>query len=384
MTVAISVPGRFHLFNLAQELQKRGYLSQLITSYPKFFIAKYGIPREKTDSVLRKEIIQRAWEKLPVVRDFWNPQFFLLELFDKRAKELLRACDIFVGASSASLHTMSAAKKFGALTVLERGGAHILYQDTILKEEYKKFGVRPRPFQLPPPKVISKELQEYEEADYISVPSLFVKRTFLAADFPEEKLIHVPYGVDLEEFKPALKEDDVFRVVYAGGMTLQKGVHYLLQAFAELNLPNSELLLIGTKNAEIEPFFKKYAGRYKWIGHVPQRELARHYSQSSVFVLNSVQDGFGMVIIQAMACGLPVIATTNTGGPDIIREGENGFIIPIRDVITLKERLVQLYKNPEEGKRMGVSAVKRVKEGFTWGNYGNKMAKEYERILNKK
>jgi glycosyltransferase involved in cell wall biosynthesis len=381
MRVSISVPGRFHLFNLAGELEKRGYLAELITSYPKFAAEKYGVPRDKTKSVLSKEILERLWGKTPFLKNFWSPQFFLSEFFDRGAAGLLRSSDIFVGASSASLHTIRAAKKLGAITVLERGGAHILFQDHILKEEYKRLGMRPKPFQLAHPKIILKELQEYAEADYISIPSLFAKETFLEAGFPEGKLIHVPYGVNLGEFKPAPKEDDVFRVVYAGGMTLQKGVHYLLQAFAELNLRNSELLLIGGKSSEIEPFFKKYAGRYKWIGRVPQAELAKYYSGSSVFVLNSVHDGFGMVIIQAMACGLPVIATENTGGPDIIKEGENGFIIPIRDTAALKEKLIYFHRNPEKSKVMGVEAQKRAREGFTWKDYGEKMAKEYKQML---
>lgn len=383
MKIAISVPGKFHLFNLAQELLKRGYLSQLITSYPKFEVLKYGIPRQKINSVLRKEIIQRLSHKIPFLSNWWSSQFLALEVFDKKAAKFLKPCDIFVGASSASLHTMRAAKKFGAITILERGGAHILYQDKILKEEYEKLGLRVRPYQLAHPKVIAKELQEYKEADYVSIPSLFVKKTFLEAGFPENKLIHIPYGVDLGEFKPATKKDDVFRVVYAGGMTLQKGLHYLLQAFAEFNLPNSELLLIGAKSPEIEPFFQKYKGHYKWIGRVPQKELSSYYTQSSVFVLNSIHDGFGMVIIQAMACGLPVIATQNTGGPDIIREGENGFVIPIRDVEALKEKLLYLYEHPEEGRKMGELAEKRVREGFTWEDYGEKMIAAYNRILKK-
>ncbi|MDO8469637.1 MAG: glycosyltransferase family 4 protein [bacterium] len=379
--VVISVPGRFHLFNLAQQLLKRGYLSQLITSYPKFEVVKYGIPRDKTDSIISKEIVQRGWQKIPILRTYYNPQFLILETFDRLAARILKPCDIFVGASSASLKSLIVAKRLGATTIIERGSAHILYQDKILKEEYEKFGVRLEPFQLPHPKIIEKELNEYEEADYISIPSLFVRRTFLDAGIPEEKLIHIPYGVDLAEFRQTPKTDDVFRVVYAGGMSLQKGVHYLLQAFTELNLPNSELLLVGGFSDEIKPFFDTFKGHYRWIGRVPQRKLASYYSQSSVFVLNSIQDGFGMVIIQAMACGLPIIATTNTGAEDIVRGGQDGFIIPIRDVAGLKEKLLYLYENPEIRGAMGQSAKTRVLAGFTWDNYGDKMVKEYERIL---
>jgi len=383
MKVSISVPGRFHLFNLAQELIKKDYLSQLITSYPKFEVKKYGIPEEKISSVISKEILMRGWEKFPdFLKDIWNPQFFIHEIFDKSASKKLRTCDIFVGGSSVSLHTFQKAKEFNAIFVLERGSSHMEYQRDILIEEYQKFGIDvQKSFMLPHPKIVEKELKEYEEADYISIPSLFVKSTFLEKGIPESKLIHVPYGVDLSRFKQIPKEDDIFRVVFAGGMSLRKGVHYLLKAFSELKLPNSELLLIGSINEEIKPFFKKYEGSFRYIGHVPQAELYKHYSQGSVFAMMSIEEGLALVQPQAMACGLPVIATTNTGAEDIVRDGKDGFIIPIRDVEKLKEKLIYLYEHPVEREEMAVSAKEHVSSGFTWDDYGDKMIKEYERIL---
>jgi len=275
-------------------------------------------------------------------------------------------------------------KKLGALTILERCSSHIVYQNNILKEEYGKFGIKLEPYQLPHPKIIEKELKEYEEADYISIPSLFVKRTFLGKGIPGNKLIHVPYGVDLSQFRQVPKTDNIFRVIFTGGMSLRKGVHYLLPAFSELNLPNSELMLIGSFNEEIKPFFKKYEGRFKWLGHIPQKELYKYYSQGSVFVLMSIEEGMAYVQTQAMACGLPVVATTNTGGEDIIRDGKDGFVIPIRDVEKLKEKLVYLYENPEARRKMGESAQQRVNQGFTWDDYGDKIIKLYADILNRK
>jgi glycosyltransferase involved in cell wall biosynthesis len=381
MKVIISVGGRFHGFNLAQQLEKRGALKKLITSYPKFEVKKYGIPPEKIGSVLIKEILERSWRKLPAfLQGIYNPQYLIHEIFDKSAERRLESADLFVGWSSFSLHSLRKAKKMGTTTVIDRGSSHMLYQQKILKEEYDNFGVK---IQLAHPKIIEKELKEYEEADYVAIPSFFVKRTFLEQGFPENKLIHVPYGVDLSQFRQIPKADDVFRVIFVGGMTLQKGVHYLLRAFSELNLPNSELMLIGTISNEIKPFFKKYEGKFNYIGKVPQAELYRYYSQSSVFVLNSIQDGFGMVIIQAMTCSLPVIATENTGGPDIVRDGKDGFVIPVRDVEALKEKLIYLYKNPEICKTMGQTAKERAASDFTWDDYGDRIIKEYEKILAK-
>ncbi|MFV1977428.1 MAG: glycosyltransferase family 4 protein [Candidatus Scalindua sp.] len=380
MQVTISVGGRFHAFYLAQQLLTRGYLKQLITSYPKFEVAKYGIPKGKVSSVIIMELMARIWYRFPAVMNYLcNPQYLIHEVFDKCASHCYTESDICIAFAGFGLHTIKKAKEMGAITVIERGSAHMLYQTQILTEEHEKYGLK---FQHPSAKLIDMSLEEYEEADYISIPSLFAKRTFLERGIPEEKLIHVPYGVHLDEFRQAQKEDNIFRIVYAGGMTIQKGVHYLLQAYAELRLPGSELLLVGGMTEEIKLFFKKYRGNYRWVPHVSQKELYKYYSQASVFVLNSIQDGFGMVMPQAMACGLPVVCTKNTGGEDIIKDGKEGFIIPIRDVEALKEKILYLYENSEISNEMGQLAKERVSKGFTWDDYGDRMIAKFHDILN--
>lgn len=377
----ISVGGRFHAFDLAKQLFQKGFLEKLITSYPKFLVKKYGIPEEKIQSVIVKEILARSWHKAPFfLRHSFNPEFFITELYDNLASRQVAASDIFVGFASFVLHSMKKAKKLGALTLLECGNSHATFHTDMLKEEYDLHRIEAQ-LSLSHKKTIERELREYEEADYIMVPSSFAKKTFLEFSFPEEKFVQVSYGVDLARFRQIPKNDKRFRVIFVGGMYLGKGVHYLLQAFSELNLPNSELLLIGPITDEIKPFFKKYEGKFRWLEHLPQEDLYKYYSQGSVFVLNSISDGFGMVILQAMACGLPVICTTNTGGPDIIREGKDGFIIPIRNVEILKEKLVYLYENKEIWREMGQSAKERVSGGFTWDDYGNKIVNQYQKIL---
>jgi len=382
MNIVISVGGRFHSFNLAAELEKRNVLRRLITSYPVSQAAKFGVPRAKVRSVLLKEILERGWRKLPkVVQSLWNPQFAITEVFDRGAARRVPSCDIFVGWANQSLHALRRAKALGAVTVLERGSSHILYQQKILREEYEKFDVPLRPYMLPHPRIVEKELQEYQETGYISVPSSYVRQTFLDAGVPQDRMIQVPYGVDLAAFRQVPKEDDVFRIIFAGGLSLRKGIHYLLQAFAELNLANAELLLVGSMNEEVRPFLAKYSGHYRAIGHVPQAELYKYYSQGSVFVLPSIEEGLAMVLPQAMACGLPVIATVHTGAADIVRDAVDGFVIPIRDVAILKEKIAYLYAHPEERAAMGTSAKERVASGFTWDDYGQRIVQEYQRIL---
>lgn len=379
MKITIAAGGRFWFYELAQQLLKRGHLNRLIASQPTFMVKKWGIPPSRVRTVLTGEVIARAWRKLPVHTD-WQPDHMVHEIFDRLAVRHVGAPDVFDGLASFSLHSIRAAKKAGAVTVVSRGSSHIEYQNKILKEEYEEHGIRRV---VHDPANTEKDILEYAEADYISIPSLFAKRTFLEYGIPESKLIHVPYGVDLSSFRQLPKEDDVFRVIMTGGMTLRKGVHHLLQAFAELNLPKSELMLIGSMNDEMKPFFEKYAGHFKHMGHIPQGDLHRYYSQGSVFAFPSIEDGFGMVIIQAMACGLPVIASENTGGPDIVDDGKEGFIIPIRSVEKLKEKLTYMYEHPEERARMGEAAKARVSQGFTWDDYGDNMVAAYSRILQK-
>jgi glycosyltransferase involved in cell wall biosynthesis len=117
------------------------------------------------------------------------------------------------------------------------------------------------------------------------------------------------------------------------------------------------------------------------LGHVPQTELKNLMSRSHVMVLPSVQDGFGMVMAQAMACACPVIASRNTGSEDLFSDGSEGFIVPIRDVDALAERLQQLADQPQERAIMGQRALKRVRRMGGWQDFGQKAMTIYEEIL---
>ena len=381
MKITISVLGRFHLFYLAKQLQDHNFLARLITSYPKFETVKYGIKPENITSLLLHEIHNRIWRKIsPFTESFINPQYMIFELFDRHAAlHLMASGDIFVGLSGCSLHSLRRARRMGAKTVLERGSSHMLFQRRILTEEYRKFGLEK---EVVHPKVVERELMEYQEADYISVPSHYVKETFVRQGIPAAKLIQTPYGVDLSNFHPVPKQDKNFRIIYCGGLSIRKGIPYLLQAFSELRLKDAELWLIGSITDEIKPFLRRFSSpAIVHKGPFPEKDLYRYYSQGSVFCLASIEEGLAMVQAQAMACGLPVICTTNTGGADLVREGQDGFILPIRDVDAIKEKILYFYENPEACRTMGESACRRVQTGFSWADYGHKMIAAYQKII---
>jgi glycosyltransferase involved in cell wall biosynthesis len=379
--VTISVLGRFQLFHLAKQLQDHNFLTRLITSYPKFEAAKYGVNPQNIKSLLIHEIHNRSWRKInKFTESIFNPQHMIFELFDRHASRHIRKeSDIFVGLSGCSLYSLRQARWLGAKTVLERGSSHMLYQRKILEEEYERVGMRK---EVVHPKVVERELQEYQEADFISVPSQFVKETFLQQGISETKLIHVPYGVNLTHFYPIPKQDKLFRIIHCGALSLRKGMPYLLQAFYELQLRDAELWLIGSLADEVKPFLSRFGSPAVMLkGQFPEHDLYKYMSQGSVFCLASIEEGLAMVQPIAMACGLPVICTTNTGGADIVREGQDGFIVPIRDVEALKEKILYCYENPDACAAMGESARKRVQTGFTWSDYGEKMIAAYHKLL---
>ncbi len=382
--VDVSVIGRFHAFNLAKSLQDKNILNKLFTSLPKYRAADFGIKRENVITCWWCEILIRVLRKFKLLdknpsKSYWYHHCYMnaLNRYTKKTN-----ADIFICFAGVSLDAIKIAKDKGMITILERGSSHRIYQQNILKEEYLKTNTFTNLDFSQNEEVFQRELIEYDLVDFISIPSSFVKRTFIEQNISNDKLIINPYGVNLDEFKQIPKEDNVFRIIFAGGGSLRKGYHYLLQAFSELSLSNCELWHLGSINDEIKPFLKKFNNK-NWIlkGHIPQKELFKYYSQGSVFVLPSLEDGFGMVIFQAMACGLPVILSENTGGYDAItKDGEEGFVIPIRDVEAIKEKIWYLYNNQDIAREMGQKAKIKVSNGFSWEDYGNRYIKNLEEI----
>lgn len=377
----ISVMGRFHAFYLAQVLQDAGCLDKLVTSYPTFETVKYGVRRENIRSLLIHELVARFWRNQPTaIRRLYNIIYHNHIAFDWNvARGLTEDSSVFIGWASGVVRSIARARELGMTSFVERGSSHMLFQQEIVSEEYDLHGVE---YWEHHPGLTERELIEYETADYVCVPSQFARRTFLERGFSDEKILVNPYGVNLDHFPRREKPDDVFRVVFCGALSLRKGLPYLLQAFSELALPNSELLLIGSRIPEAEPFLARYASdNIRHVGPFPEFDLHEYYRLGSVFCLPSVEDGFGMVLIQAMASGLPLICTPNTGGPDLITEGKDGFVVPIRDVEALKEKILFCYENPDVLAEMADAAEARVKQGFTWSEYGDRAIADYRQGL---
>ena len=213
------------------------------------------------------------------------------------------------------------------------------------------------------------------------------KKSFIEKGVNEKKIVKIPYGVDLSSFyrKKNKLNDKKFRVVYIGASSVRKGIYYLLKAFRELNLNNSELLIVGKIDKEIIPILKKFENfNVKYFGSKKQSDLNDFYNRADIYVTCSIEEGLSMVQAQAMACGLPVICTTNTGGDEILDDGKSGFVLPIRKVDKLKEKLIYFYENRDMISVMGNNAYEKATHSLSWSNYGDKMSEFYNKILSKK
>lgn len=378
MRITIAVPGRFQAFYLAERLLSYGVDCRLITTYPAFAVTKYGVPKEAVVSEPGLELFQRLYRGLPgFIRDRFNAEFFFAQTFDRLAAQKVGRADICIGWSGFSLELFHRARSLGAKTILERGSSHIAFQQEVMREEFERCGLR---FSGAHPGIVEKELREYALSDYIEVPSSFAAKTFTDRGVPGSRIIQGFRGVDLAEFRQLPKDDDVFRVVFAGAISLRKGLRYLLEAFKKASLAKAELVLIGSVQDEMKGILKQYSGTFTLVDHVPQDKLNTYYSRGSVFVMPSIEEGMAVVQLQAMACGLPLICTTNTGGADIIKDGREGFVVPVRDAEALREKMTYLYEHREEARRMGEAAREKVAAHFTWDHYARHMLEIYRKI----
>lgn len=382
MRITLAATGKFHFFDLARQMNRLGALNFLYTAYPKWKIRNTDIPSSsiKTHPWLHTPYMaSQRWQWIPeqISRnlDYWDRYYF-----DAHVAHNLTPCDVFSAISSCGLLSGKQAHRLGAKYVCDRGSTHIQTQDNILREEHARWGIT---YPGIDKKIISRELEEYESADLITVPSQFSKNSFVTQGIPDHRVAVVPYGVDLSLFHPvAAPDSDKFVVTFVGGINLRKGIPYLVQAFNRLKARNKTLHLIGQADTKL---VRNLSARSMWpentrlLGHIPQNQLKLHLSRSDVLVLPSVEDGFGLVMSQAMACGCPVIATHNTGANELIVDGQNGFIVNPRDVTGLVRALECIADQPSRFD-MRHHALTSVRNIGGWNEYGDRVLAEYKKI----
>ena len=213
---------------------------------------------------------------------------------------------------------------------------------------------------------------EIDLADRILVGSTFVRESFIAEGVPAEKLVVIPYGADTRLFEPPERKEhdrDGLRLLFVGQIGQRKGISYLLEAARQTAAQGDSLTLVGQIQG-CGRALAPYRDCFRHVPHVPRAELREIYRQADVFVFPTLMEGMPIVILEAMASGLPVITTPNGPG-DIVRDGIDGFLVPPRDVDAIVERLERLRADPQLRQEMARNARIRAQE-FTWDAYRKK------------
>ncbi len=322
-----------------------------------------------------------------LIRSLWFPSRRFLRLpvhlywwlkdssYDIRAARLLpEAFEVFHGWNSHCLTCLGRAKERGAVTFVERGSAHAAVQCRLLEEEHERFGLRPPKAMR---RLVERCIAEYEATDYVHVPSSFCRESFTEAGYPERKVLASPYGVDLSRFTPTPMPAR-FTVLFVGEIGLRKGALDLLDAWARLKLSDSRLVLLGGVEPQVERLVAERRGRCDFEMPGFCRNVAEAYANASVLVLPAIEDGFPLAVLEAMASGRPVVVSENTGSKDAVREGVDGFVVPVRSPEAIAEKLQWLYDHPAEREAMGAAARQQA-EKLPWERHGADLVELYRR-----
>jgi glycosyltransferase involved in cell wall biosynthesis len=308
-------------------------------------------------------------------------------LADQLVATMVPPCDIFHTMTAICLRSLLAAKRQGAVTIIDNASMHPRDWQREALEECSRFNVDPRDcgVVLPEPLIRRRE-REYELCDRIVVPSAVAKESFVRAG-QGIKVDVVPLGVDHERFMPVAnrKPSSVFRVCYVGRIELAKGLPYLLKAWKTLSLPSSELLLVGEVRREMKTILQEYPDvNIRFAGWLPPAQVAECYKDCDLFVFPSVHEGLAVVLLEAMASGLPVIATEPSGAQDCVTEGKDGFIVPPRDPKARADAIQWCYQHRGETAAMGAVARATIERQFTLQHYAERLISLYRSLASER
>ncbi|MGR3304135.1 MAG: glycosyltransferase family 4 protein [Candidatus Scalindua sp.] len=399
--VVISHPGIHHAYQIVLGLQEAGLLQKFIT---RFYYKNQGgfatlirLFPPKYAKTLQREFKRRRLDGLDenLIRSFLFGDLALKTLrligmgsiipspvilsrnarFDARAARIVSrfkpsAVFCFDGCA---LETFKAARKVGAVCILSQMIGHIKKGKQILQKEAR---LNPEFADtisaIIPNSLIERCTQEALLADYVLVGSDYVRETLVENGVTPARLIVLPYGADTASFYPLPKDDNsIFRILFVGGISQRKGIKYLLEAFKRLDLPNTELVLVGSIIGS-DKGLKSYRDIFKHIPHVPHFKIHTLFQSADIFIYPSLHEGSAIAIYEALASGLPVITTPNAGS--VVRNDEEGFIVPIRNVEGLMEKILLLYKDRDLRESMSKKARERA-ETFTWITYRQSLGK---------
>lgn len=327
----VATPARSVCDDNARALEKAGKLRLLALGTRR---GSQGVPSKKTRLNPLIGFTAYAATRLFSTDQAESIRFRLHPWFDHWVKRQLKPGDHIISSYGYTNACFEWVQKHGGKTFLDGGNSHPENFWSILEEEHRRWNCPQPPI---PRHHYARACAMMEHVDYVLSPSAFVTHSFLARGFRPEQILRNVYPLDLSCFSPAKEPRPSNRpltLISTGSLSLRKGTPYLLEAFRLVRnqIPNARLLLTNAMQDSVRPILSKYSDLpIEWSPPLPHLQLAKRLQSADVFLLPSLEDGFARTVTEALACGLPVITTPNTGASDLIQPDVNGEVVPIRD-----------------------------------------------------
>jgi glycosyltransferase involved in cell wall biosynthesis len=257
-----------------------------------------------------------------------------------------------------ALETFRKAKALGVRTVLNHATGPSRNWIEIMREEYQRVGLTLDQATVYDESFLERESKEYTLADLHCAASTVVKKQLVATGISPERIWIVAYGADPKVFYPRRNSSaGQFRIIFAGYVSLRKDVITLLSALQKLRRKEWRVDFYGGVAGEVRQDIDSYSGETPLYFHGPvsQNDLAQKMRESSILVLPSLEEGFGLVVAQALSCGTPCIVSEAVGAKDLLKNRENGSVFPVKDSEALSEELIFWANRP-----------RRVTGDFSW------------------
>lgn len=385
MKVLVTHPGRQHSHQTALALEEAGMLAGYWAGAPCLESQGRFVPR-----ALWRRLVRYDPVPLPPERVRWVPWTPALRRLGDRllparwaAANDLRACRLFdrwaarrlarerggvdavIACEISALETFRTARRLGIATLLDAPSIHRLAQDRV-QPTADSMDLHCR--------IAAVKDEEVALADHVLTVSDLARATYIAAGVPEERVHSVTLGADLEIFAPAEPDGSSegpanggFTFLFAGAPIPRKGFDLLLAAFAEVRgaVPGARLRLVGPRGDAPRLVASRGGERISLAGPLDQRGLAAELHLADCLVLPSRHDSFGMVVAEALAAGVPALVSGMVGAKDLVREGENGWIVPVDDAAALAQRMLWCASRPREIRAMR-AACRLSAAGATW------------------
>lgn len=279
-----------------------------------------------------------------------------------------------------ALETFRTAKRLGIKCIYEHPIVHWRKVKEIQLEEAKLHPeLRPTLLALhDSEEKLARKDEEIALADFIVTASQFSRESLALAPNLKAPIKVIPYGAPPIAKEQTSNRGNKLRVLFVGALSQAKGISYLLEAASRLE-SKIELTLVGHRTRADVPD-QRLLDRHRWVRSLSHDEVLAEMARHDVLILPSLHEGFGLVILEAMAQGVPAIVTSNTGGADLIEDGVDGFIVPIRSAESIAEKLQLLERNREQLSSMKLAARRKARS-HSWENYRYRVAEVAREVM---